>query len=357
MAFGSNDGKTEEPTGKRLGEARSKGNVAHSPDLNNAVSLLTGFVLLYFMAMATYNGIYSITETTLGNLACKDFTPDIISNIIISQIYNSIKILLPILGGLMLVGLGVSYVQTGFLLNTETLKPNLQKLNFIANIKKLFSLQSFVKLLFSGVKLIIIGGVTFFFIKREYDNIINALHCDLLQIFGISATLMYGLALRISVVLFIISILDFFYQKWQYKKNLRMTKQEVKDERKQAEGDPQIKAKIRSVQLKMAIKRMMASVPTADVVVTNPTHFAVALKYDGAAMRAPTVVAKGADLVAKRIKEIAKKHHIPLVEDRYLAQTLYKTVEIGREIPQKLYYAVAKVLSYVYQLKGKNKKI
>ncbi len=357
MSFGSNDGKTEEPTGKRLGEARSKGNVARSPDLNNAVSLLTGFVILYFMAMTTYNGIYSITETSLGNLACKEFTPDIISNIIISQVYKTVKILLPILGGLMLVGLIVSYAQTGFLFSHETLKPNLQKLNFIANIKKLFSLQSFVKLLFSGVKLFIIGGVTFFFIKREYNNIINVLHCDLLQIFEISVTLMYGLALRISVVLFILSILDFFYQKWQYKKNLRMTKQEVKDERKQAEGDPQIKAKIRSVQLKMAIKRMMAAVPTADVVVTNPTHYAVALKYDGAAMRAPTVVAKGADLIAKRIKEIAKKHHIPLVEDRYLAQTLYKTVEIGREIPQKLYYAVAKILSYVYQLKRKNKGI
>lgn len=353
MAFGSDTEKTEEPTGKRLGEARRKGNIARSPDLNNAVSLLTGFVLLYFMAMATYNSIYRITETSLGNLACKDITPDIISDIIISQIYISIKILLPILGGLMLIGLGVSYAQTGFLFSFEVLKPNLQRLNFIANIRKLFSLQSFVKLLFSAVKLIIIAGVTFFFIKKEYDKIIGVLHCDLLQIFGISVALMYGLALRISVVLFVLSILDFFYQKWQYKKNLRMTKQEVKEERKQAEGDPQIKSKIRSVQLKMAMKRMMSAVPTADVVVTNPTHYAVALKYDGAAMRAPTVVAKGADLVAKRIKEVAKKHNIPLVEDRHLAQTLYKMVEIGREIPQKLYYAVAKVLSYVYQLKRK----
>lgn len=355
MASGSDTEKTEEPTGKRLGEARSKGNVARSTDLNNAVSLLVGFVLLYFVAMTIFNGMYGITETFLGNLACKDLTPDIISNIAISQVYKLIKILIPILGGLMLVGLVVSYTQTGFLFSFEIIKPNFQKLNFISNAKNLFSLKSFVKLLFSVLKLLIIGGVAFFFIKKEYNKIIEVLHYDLLQIFGISVKLMYGLALRIAVALFILSIIDFIYQKWQYKKGLRMTKQEVKDERKQAEGDPQIKSKIKSAQLKMAMRRMMSSIPTADVVVTNPTHFAVALKYDGKTMKAPTVVAKGADLIAKRIKEIAKKHNIPLVEDRLLAQTLYKTVEIGREIPQKLYYAVAKVLSYVYQLKRKNK--
>ena len=169
--------------------------------------------------------------------------------------------------------------------------------------------------------------------------------------------MMYGLALRVSVALLILAVLDFFYQKWQYKRNLRMTKDEVKEERKQMEGDPLIKSKVRSIQRQMAMKRMMASIPTADVVVTNPTHYAVALKYDGAVMKSPTVVAKGADLIAKRIKEIAKKHKIPLVEDKPLAQTLYKTVEIGREIPQKLYYAVAKVLSYVYQLKKENKRV
>jgi len=162
---------------------------------------------------------------------------------------------------------------------------------------------------------------------------------------------MYGLALRVSAALLTLAVLDLIYQKWQYKRNLRMTKEEVKEERKQMDGDPLIKSKIRSIQRQMAMKRMMSAIPKADVVVTNPSHYAVALKYDNTTMKAPTVVAKGADLIAKRIKQIAKKHKVPLVEDKPLAQTLYKTVEIGKEIPQKLYYAVAKVLSYVYQLK------
>ena len=184
----------------------------------------------------------------------------------------------------------------------------------------------------------------------------HAFDLGLAQIFGMLTKSMYTLSLRISVALLILAVLDFFYQKWQYKRSLRMTKQEVKDEGKETEGDPLIKGKIRAVQRQMAMKRMMAAVPTADVVVTNPTHYAVVLKYESTGMKAPTVVAKGADLLAMRIKDIAKKHNIPLVEDKSLAQTLYKTVEIGKEIPQKLYYAVAKVLSYVYQLKKERKR-
>ena len=359
MAFGSDTSKTEQPTGKRLGEARSKGSIAFSPDLNTAVILLFGFVLLYAIGMSTYNGIYKTMRFSFGNLVCKDLTQDSISNIIISQVYELMKILFPILGGFMLIGLAISYLQIGFMFNFGLLKPNLRKLNIISGIKNLFSTKSFVKLIFSTLKLLVVGGVAFFFIKKEFShaNIIDIIDLSLIEIFGICSKLMYGLALRVSVALLILAVLDFFYQKWQYKRNLRMTKDEVKEERKQMEGDPLIKSKVRSIQRQMAMKRMMASIPTADVVVTNPTHYAVALKYDGAVMKSPTVVAKGADLIAKRIKEIAKKHKIPLVEDKPLAQTLYKTVEIGREIPQKLYYAVAKVLSYVYQLKKENKRV
>ncbi|MDN3513499.1 MAG: flagellar biosynthesis protein FlhB [Candidatus Brocadia sp.] len=358
MALGSDTAKTEQPTGKRLSEARNKGSIAFSPDLNSAASLLFGFVLLYAIGMSAYNGMYKTMRVSLGNLVCKDFTPDSIVNIATSQVYELIKILSPVFGGLILIGLAISYLQIGFMFNSGLVKPNLSKLNIISGIKNLFSMKSFIKLVFSVLKLLAVGGVAFFFIKKEFSrsNIIDIIDLSLIEICGMSVKLMYGLALRVSVVLLILAILDFFYQKWQYKRNLRMTKDEVKEERKQLDGDPLIKAKIRSVQRQMAMKRMMSSIPTADVVVTNPTHYAVALKYDAAMMKAPTVVAKGADLIAKRIKEIAKKHKIPLVENKSLAQTLYKTVEIGREIPQKLYYAVAKVLSYVYQLKKTNKK-
>ncbi|MCK6467211.1 MAG: flagellar biosynthesis protein FlhB [Candidatus Brocadia sinica] len=359
MAFGSDTEKTEQPTGKRLNDARSKGSIAFSPDLNNAACLLFGFVLLYALGISTYNGICKIMKLSLGNLVCKDFTADSVVNIIISQVYGLMKILSPILGGLLLIGLVASYLQVGMMFNFGLLKPNLDKLNILSGIKNLFSTKSCIKLIFSVLKLLLVGGVAFFYIRKEFwhTNIIDIIDLSLIEIFGISIKLMYGLALRVSTALFILAVLDFFYQKWQYKRNLRMTKNEVKEERKQLDGDPLIKSKIRSVQRQMAMRRMMASIPTADVVVTNPTHYAVALKYDSTAMKAPTVVAKGADLIAKRIKEIAKKHKIPLVEDKPLAQTLYKTVEIGKEIPQKLYYAVAKVLSYVYQLKKGNQRV
>lgn len=347
--------KTEEATGKRLGEARSKGNIAYSADLGNAVGLMAGIVLLYTMGIATYQGLDKTFKGTLGHLVYKDFTQEIIMDIVLSQMYTLVRILLPILGGLLIIGLVTSYLQTGLMLNFELLKPNLSKLNIIAGAKNLVSPKSFVKLIFSVLKVLIIGGTSYFYIKSKFNSIINALELDVAQIFGTLLSMMYGLALRLAGILLVLALADFFYQKWQYKHSLKMTKQEVKEERKQMEGDPLIKGKIRSIQLQMSRKRMMSAIPTADVVVTNPTHFAVVLKYDSKTMKSPTVVAKGADLIAKRIKELAKKHKIPLVEDKPLAQTLYKTVEIGREVPQKLFYAVAKVLSYVYQLKRERK--
>lgn len=343
--------KTEEPSGRRLGEAREKGNIAFSADLNNAVGLLGGIVLLYNMGVLTYQVMDKTFKVTLGHLFYKDFSQDVIMEIILSQFYVLAKMLFPILGGLMLIGLIISYVQTGFMLNFGLLKLNFGKLNFIAGAKNLVSPQSFVKLLFSVLKVVVLAGMSYLYMKDKFNSIIDALDFDVAQIFITLFSMMYGLALRLAMILFILAAADFIYQKWQYKRNLRMTKQEVKEERKQMEGDPLIKGKIRSIQLQMSRKRMMTAVPTADVVITNPTHFAVALKYDSKVMKSPTVVAKGADLIAKRIKELALKHKVPLVEDKPLAQTLYKSVEIGREVPQKLFYAVAKVLAYVYQLK------
>lgn len=353
MSFGSDTEKTEQPTGKRLGEARNKGNVAFSADLNNAVILLFGFILWYALGVNTYNSLYNAMKVSLVNLMCKDVTPESVINVMLSHVYMLIKILSPFLGGLLLIGLAASYLQVGFMFNFGLLKPNLSKLNIISGLKNLFSFKSFAKLIFSILKLIMVGCVSFFYIRKEFSciDIMDTIDLNLSAILVTNVKLMFGLALRVSAALFILAVVDCFYQKWQYKRNLRMTKQEVKEERKQMDGDPLIKSKIRSIQRQIAMKRMMSSIPKADVVITNPSHFAVVLKYDGSAMKAPMVVAKGVDLIAKRIKEIARRHKVPLVEDKPLAQTLYRTVEIGREIPQKLYYAVAKVLSYVYQLK------
>lgn len=357
MGFSSDTEKTEQPTGKRVGKARSKGNIAFSPDLNNAVVLLAGIALLYVLGVITYNSLNNTMKLTLENLSLKDFNQSTAIEIFTTHIYGLAKILFPILGGLLLIGLAISYYQTGFMCSFEALKFDINKLNIIAGAGKLFSTKSCIKLFFSVLKLLVIGGLAFLIIKKEFNDLMHAFDLGLAQILGMLTKSMYTLSLRISVALLILAVLDFFYQKWQYKRSLRMTKQEVKDEGKETEGDPLIKGKIRAVQRQMAMKRMMAAVPTADVVVTNPTHYAVVLKYENTGMKAPKVVAKGADLLAKRIKDIAKKHNIPLVEDKSLAQTLYKTVEIGKEIPQKLYYAVAKVLSYVYQLKKERKRI
>ena len=357
MAFSSDAEKTEQPTGRRISKARNKGNVAFSADLNNAVALLAGIALLYVLGVITYNSLNNIMKLTLENLSLKDFNQSTTIDIFINQIYGLAKILLPILGGLLLIGLAISYYQTGFIFSFEALTFDINKLNIIAGAKKLFSTKSLVKLFFSVLKLLVVGGLAFLIIKKEFNHLMHAFDLSPAQILGMLAKSMYTLSLRIAAALLILAVLDFFYQKWQYKRSLRMTKQEVKDEGKETEGDPLIKGKIRSAQRQMAMKRMMAAVPAADVVVTNPTHYAVALKYENTAMKAPTVVAKGADLLAMRIKDIATKHNIPLVEDKSLAQTLYKTVEIGKEIPQKLYYAVAKVLSYVYQLKKERKRI
>ncbi|MBW7899360.1 Flagellar biosynthetic protein FlhB [Candidatus Brocadiaceae bacterium B188] len=353
MALGSGTEKTEQPTSRRLDEARNKGSVAFSPDLNSAVSLLFGFLFLNSLCVNAYNSLYKTMKLSLGNLVCKDFSTDYIVNIMTLYVYMVMKILSPFLGGLLLVGLAASYLQIGFMFNLGLLKPKLNKLNIVSGIKNLFSTKSSVKLIFSCWKLIVIGCVSFFYIRKEFNriDIIDIIDISLSALLVLNVKLMYGLALRVSAALLTLAVLDLIYQKWQYKRNLRMTKEEVKEERKQMDGDPLIKSKIRSIQRQMAMKRMMSAIPKADVVVTNPSHYAVALKYDNTTMKAPTVVAKGADLIAKRIKQIAKKHKVPLVEDKPLAQTLYKTVEIGKEIPQKLYYAVAKVLSYVYQLK------
>lgn len=357
MGFSSDTEKTEQPTGKRMGTARSKGNIAFSPDLNNAVLLLAGIALIYVLGVITYNSLSNTMKLTLENLSLKDFNQSTAIEIFTNHIYGLAKILFPILGGLLLIGLVISYYQIGFMLSFEALKFDINRLNIIAGAGKLFSTKSVVKLFFSVLKLLVIGGLAFLIIKKEFNELMHAFDLGLAQILGMLTKSMYTLSLRISVALLILAVLDFFYQKWQYKRGLRMTKQEVKDEGKETEGDPLIKGKIRAAQRQMAMKRMMAAVPTADVVVTNPTHYAVVLKYENTGMKAPKVVAKGADLLAMRIKDIAKKHNIPLVEDKSLAQTLYKTVEIGKEIPQKLYYAVAKVLSYVYQLKKERKRI
>lgn len=352
MPIGAND-KTEQPTSKRLTDARKKGQVAKSMDVNSAAAILCGFLLLYFVGASTNRQIHELLKEYLSGLTTVPLTQTTFNSIMVDIVGSTSKILLPIVGGLVVAALATSLAQIGFLVSIERLKPNFGLINPIKGIKNiLFSVKSLVKLLMSIVKLCIVGAVAFYAIKNDLDKFIDLSSANMAQIFTTACSSIFWLGIKIATVLLFLAILDYAYQKWQYIKDMMMTKQEVKDEHKQTEGDPLVKGKIRAIQRQWATRRMMSDVPQADVIVTNPIHLAIALKYDSNTMTAPKVVAKGADLVAKRIVKIAKENNIPIFEDKPLAQALFKVVEIGYEVPQKLYHAVARVLSYIYKLRN-----
>ncbi|MCP4688204.1 MAG: flagellar biosynthesis protein FlhB, partial [Desulfobacterales bacterium] len=262
-------------------------------------------------------------------------------------------ILSPLMLAVMIAGVVGNVAQFGFLFTTDSLTPNLGKLNPVSGVKRLFSLKSLVELVKSVLKLLVVGLIAYLVLKGELDNIPGLMFLGVRDILDFIGDVSFDIILYVSLVLIILAVLDFSYQRWQHEKDMRMTKQEVKDEGKEREGDPQIKARIRSAQMELSRRRMMEKVPEADVVITNPTHYAVALQFNPKEMVAPRVVAKGSNLVAQKIKKIARENHVPVLEDKPLAQALYKAVDIDDFIPAELYRAVAEVLAYVYRLNGK----
>jgi flagellar biosynthetic protein FlhB len=260
---------------------------------------------------------------------------------------------LPVMGAVFIAAFIANYVQVGFQLSGKAITPKLSKFNIVKGVGRLFSLRSLVELAKTVLKLTIIGTVAYFAVKGEVADILKLYNEDVPYIFLFILKGFLKIFIWVLIVMIVVAVADYFYQKWQHEKDLKMTKQEVKEEHKETEGDPQVKSRIRSLQQQAARKRMMSSVPDADVVVTNPTHLAVAIQYDPLKMNAPKVVAKGAGLVAKRIREIAKEHHIPVVENKELARNLYKTIDIGETIGTEFFKGVAELLAYVYKLKGK----
>lgn len=344
--------KTEQATGKRVSDAEKKGNVAKSMDITQVISLFAAFFIINMLGFFIYHNLINNMQTNFADMVAPNLNDKTLSSLLIGNIKDVMIIVSPIMAGLLFVGVLGSYLQTGFRITTEPLKPDVNKLNPISGAKNLFSLKSMVKLLLGMAKVVATAYPAYLIIKSEIAAVQNLPDTGFASVFIYAWHAIFSLTIKILGILFIIAIIDYIYQKWQWKKDLRMSKQEVKDERKQEAGDEETKRKIRSMQKSMLLKLMMEDVPRADVIVTNPTHYAIGLKYNSMEMNAPIVIAKGADLVAKRIKEIAKEHDIPIMEDKFLAQTLYKTVEIGQEIPPKLYQAVAKILSYIYKLKG-----
>ena len=343
--------KTEQPTDKKRSDARNKGQVARSQELNAAFVMLGGFIGLNILWEYVYKNIAGYSAHIFSNLATTA-TTESIYEIIIGVITLLSKTAFPIMLGIMVFGLAVNIYQVGFKISTYAISFRPEKLNPINGFGRFFSKRALVELIKSLIKIIVIGFFLYLYLKDEIPFMPYFIYYDLTRSLAEMADKIFVMTFQILGVIMVLAIADYAYQKWQMTQDLMMTKQEVKDEYKQAEGDPKIKAKIKQKQREMAMARMMQEVPKADVIVTNPTHLAVALRYE-AGMTAPMVIAKGKDIVAERIKEIARENRIMIVENKPLARALYEAVEVGGDVPQELYQAVAELLAYVYRLKKK----
>ncbi len=345
--------KTERATPKRREESRKKGQVGKSRELSSIAVLAGGAIYLYF------RGEYHVFQ--LGGILKRAFLdiPSIASGeqdlfkYLLVRAEDILWIILPIMLVLSVVAVLANALQTGLLLSVEALTPSASKLNPVSGLKRLFSKKSLVELAKSIAKLVIVGWVAFTTLKAAFPKLIPITYQDPSSAIFLLGQESMSILIKCCAVILLLAIIDYYYQRWQHEEDIKMTKQEVKDEHKQTEGDPMVKGRIRSIQREMARKRMMAEVPKADVVITNPVRLAVALRYDPGKSHAPVVIAKGSQRIAARIKEIAREHDVPIVENRPLAQNLYN-LELGDEIPAETYQAVAEILAYVYGLKKKS---
>lgn len=349
--------KTEQPTGKRLQEGREKGQVAKSTEINSLAVFLTGMLLIYLSQQLISGQISHLAKFIFGSLDTLEIKTDVIGSYALSAYFFFVLTLAPILGGLLIIGLLASIAQIGFKFSFKALEPKFTKLNPLNGIKNIFfSSRSIVEVLKSVSKLTIISVFTYILLDDLISRSARLMDYPVEEIVTFMIDSAYSLIWKIAMVYALIAAVDLIFQRKKHTKDMMMTKQEVKEENKQAEGDPLIKSKIREIQYTAARSRMMKDIPTADVVITNPTHFAVALKYEPGKSSAPKVVAKGMDLLAQRIKQIAAENNVPVHEDVALARALYKTCEVGDEIPAALFKAVAQILAYIYQLKNIKKK-
>jgi flagellar biosynthetic protein FlhB len=344
-------GKTEKPTPRRIQEARERGQVARSVEVNSV------FILLVALLMFRYGGGYIMTA--LGEAAQFSFANlgmslgiETVHSLILFVMWEIFRIIAPILAAILIVSLLVNYLQVGVLFTPKPLMPKFDNVNPISGFKKFFAMRTLVEAFKTTLKVFLIAWVGYATVKSAIPDLIPAMDMpssDALHYIGL---LTFKVLLRILGVLFVLAALDYAYQRWHYMDSLKMTQQEIKDELKQSEGDPMVKARIRQIQREIARRRMFDAIPRADVVITNPSHVAVALEYKDK-MRAPRVLAKGERVVAQRIKEMAKQHGIPVVENPPLARSLFKYCPVGGDIPGDLYEAVAEVLAFVFRMNRK----
>lgn len=345
--------KTEKATPRRRHMARERGQVFSSREFVSALMLLVGvLVLKYFGPYAIQKLLNLFVEILNNQMTRQDiFTIEGVHALFVQLVIFTGKILLPLFLTLLITGIFANYIQVGTVFSLEAISFKLERINPIDGFKRIFSKRSLVELIKSTVKIFVVGYVVFKTVKKNKDVFPLMLDMDIKTSLQVIISIIFTVGLKAAITLIILSIFDYIYQWYEYEVSLMMSKEDIKEEFKEVEGNPQVKSKIRQVQQQFAKSRMMKDVPKADVVITNPTHFAVALIYNPSKYPAPLVIAKGADLLAKRIKHIAKDEDVPIVENKMLARTLYKTAEIGDIIPEHLYTAVAEVLAFVYSLK------
>ncbi|SFC61537.1 fused FliR family export protein/FlhB family type III secretion system protein [Clostridium uliginosum] len=349
------DDKTEEATPKKKSDSRKKGQVARSKDVSVALTM----AICTFTISGLWNtSVNTFKETIiyfLGFPGLDNFSQLTSKNFMITAIIKIATVALPFAISIMIGGIVASFLQTGFMLTKEPLKPSLGKLNPIKGFKNMFSKRTLVGLMKNLAVVTLISIFAYRYVEKNYPNIMNISNLYLPSLGNEVKDLVVGIFMQITFVLIIIAAIDYFMQFRMHNKELRMTKQEIKDEYKQSEGDPQLKSKIKQKQREMGMRRMMHSVADATVVITNPTHLAIALKYEeGGDMEAPKVVAKGADYIALKLKKVAQENNVPVIENKTLARMMYERVEIDKDIPQDLYQGVAEILAIVLKLKNKN---
>jgi flagellar biosynthetic protein FlhB len=352
MAEESFQDKTEPATPKRREKARERGQVARSADLTAGGMICLGFTALFMVGPQLIDRISASMRYTMVNAPTIARSDPSFQTIFSDSVIGFLSTMAPFFMVMVAIAFGVTVMQIGFKITPKAMEPKFDKLNVLAGLKRLFSMKSAVQLVRDPIKLFTVALIAFLAIRSEFEGFFALPNVSLVQLGATLGQLALMTALKIGAAMLVIGIIDFLYQRYEFEKSIKMSKQEIRDEMKDTEGSPEVKARVRQIQRQMARQRMMAAVPDADVVITNPTHLAVAIKYDPAEMEAPTVLAKGERLIAQKIKKLAHELGIPIIEDKPLARALFKMCEVGDFIPDKLFRAVAEILAHIYRLKG-----
>lgn len=350
MAAEDGADRTEQPTQRRRQEAREQGQVARSTDLAAAAALLGTLLLLNALGPGVLRQLRALVDDLAD---AHDTTADGLTFWLTRAAHATFIMLGPFLGLTLVISVAIGVTQTGGLFSTKLLKLKLDALDPVKGAQKLFSSEALMRLVTGSLKITLLAAVAWYTIRGQADSVLACGGLGAAAMLAVSAELIFTLGLRLGLVLLILGLADYFFQRWKLEQSLKMTKQEVRDELKNMEGDPAIKHRRRQLQARLALQRIHRDVPRANVVVTNPTEYAVALRYVEGEMDAPKVVAKGADLLALRIRQIAQQNGVPVVQRPPLARALYASVEIGQEVPPRFYRAVAELLAYVYQLSNR----